>query len=277
LQHQISSFQSADGLKIYTESWLPDAAPKAVVLIVHGYAEHIGRYVHVADYLVGRGYAVYGLDHRGHGRSDGLRAYFDNIDQPVDDLKRYFDSVKASHAGRKIFMYGHSMGSLIALAFALRYQDQLAGLILSGTAVNADTTVSPTLVAISGVLSRIIPKTTLTPPLPSNALSHDPAVVSAYDSDPLNYRGNWRIRMGAVLLQQGKILRERVAELTLPLFIMHGKEDAVTPVSGAEVIASKARSADKTLKIYPGLFHEIHNEPEKATILADIGDWLDKH
>jgi lysophospholipase len=276
MQHTTSSFQTSDGLKIHTESWLPDE-PKAIVLIVHGYAEHIGRYGHVAERLVQHGYAVYGLDHRGHGRSDGLRAHFDSFHQPVNDLKQDFDQIKAQHPGKKIFLWAHSMGSLIGLTFALRYQDELAGMVVTGTAVDGDATQPTALIAVGKVLSKIIPKVGLIPALPASAISRDPAVVAAYDSDPLIYRGAFRIGIGSLLIEAGQNLRARASELHIPVIFMHGSDDQVVPKSGSEYMYVSARSSDKTLKIYPGLFHEVHNELEKETVLADALNWLDQH
>jgi alpha-beta hydrolase superfamily lysophospholipase len=273
MYHVTTTFHTPDGLKIHTESWMPEGEPRALVLIVHGYAEHIGRYQWHAEHLVERGYAVYGIDHRGHGKSDGVRAYFDNFDHPVDDLKQAFDQIEK--VGKKLFVWGHSMGSLIALSFALRHQSELAGLILSGTAVNGDELVPSALAALGRALNRLIPRTPLTPALPSAILSHDSAIASTYDTDPLIYRGAWRIRTGTLLLNTGKQLRARAPELILPLLILHGGEDQVVPVSGSEIIFNRASSSDKTLKIYPGLYHEIHNELEKATVLDDIANWLD--
>jgi alpha-beta hydrolase superfamily lysophospholipase len=277
MQHATHTFQSSDRLNIHTESWLPDGEPKAIVLIVHGYGEHIGRYAHVAERLVQHGYAVYGLDHRGHGKSEGLRAHFDHFDQPVNDLKQYFDQIKAQHPGQKIFLWAHSMGSLIGLAFALRYQDQLAGMVLSGTAVNGDETQPAPLIAVGKLLSNVIPKVALIPALPAAALSHDAAIVTGYDSDPLNYRGAWRVRMGSLLIEAGRQLRARASELRLPLLILHGGDDQLVPKSGSEYMYERAGSSDKTLKIYPGLYHEVHNELEKETVLADAVNWLDQH
>jgi len=277
MKHTISTFQSTDGLKIHTESWLPDGEPKAIVIIVHGYAEHIGRYVHVAERLVQAGYAVYGLDHRGHGQSDGLRAHFDDFAHPVNDLKQYFDQIKAKHHEKKIFLWAHSMGSLIGLTFALRYQDELAGMVVSGTAVNGDETQPAPLIVVDRILSKIIPKVALIQALPATVLSHDPAIVSAYDSDPLNYRGKWRVLLGSLLIEAGQRIRARAGELRLPLLLLHGSDDQVVPKSGSEVIYQQAGSTDKTLKIYPGLYHEVHNELEKEMVLNDAVNWLDQH
>src|SRR5450432_961872 len=126
------TFQTSDGLTIYAEHHLPDGEPKAAVLLVHGYGEHLGRYRHVIARLVDSGYAVYALDHRGHGKSEGVRAYCDYMNQFVEDLKVYFDHMKAAQPGKKRFVLGHSMGALISLSFAERYQDEIDALAISG-------------------------------------------------------------------------------------------------------------------------------------------------
>lgn len=277
MQHSTDSFKTPNKLQIHTESWLPVGDPRAVVLIVHGYAEHIGRYAHVAERFVEQGYAVYGLDHQGHGKSDGLRAYFDSLDTPVQDLKTYFDSIKATHPHKKIFMWGHSMGSLIAMTFTLKYPQALAGLILSGTAVDGEKLIPAPVIALARLLTKVIPKTRLVPALAADAISHDPKIVEAYNNDSLVDRGAWRVGMGYTLIAAGRQLRQQASQLRLPLLILHGGTDKITPVSGAEAIHQQAASSDKTLKIYPNLFHEVHNELGKDAVLNDMLAWLNQH
>jgi alpha-beta hydrolase superfamily lysophospholipase len=274
---QTSSFTTLDNLKIHTVNWLPPNKPSAGVVLVHGYGEHIGRYTHVAEALVNGGYAVFGLDHRGHGKSAGLQAYFENIEQPVKDLAQYFEQIQQQHPGMKLFMLGHSMGSLLALAFALKYPTELTGLLLSGCAVNGDETVPSPILALANILKNIIPTTPLIPGLPPTELSTDTAVVAAYQQDPLVYTGAWRVGMGALLINTGKILREQANQLALPLLVLHGAEDKITPVSGSKLIYERAASTDKTLKLYPGMRHEIMNEREKERVLTDILAWLNNH
>lgn len=279
MQHQTGSFKAADSTNIHTESWLPEGEARAVVLISHGVGEHIGRYAHVAARLVAEGYAVYGLDHRGHGKTEGEpRAYFDNFDQPVDALKQYLDQVKAAQPAKKIFLYGHSLGSLIALVFTLRYQSELAGLISSGTPLEVESSQPGLLIALAGVLNNAIPKVAITP-LPTSYLSHDPAEVKKYETDPLNYHGNVRVRIGHLIVQNSRIVKARAAEITLPLLIMHGLGDKICPPAGSETLYRAAGSKDKTLKLHPDLFHEIHNETaaEQKIVLDDIVTWLNRH
>jgi acylglycerol lipase len=279
MQHQTGSLKAADGTIIHTESWLPESEVRAVVLISHGVGEHIGRYQHVAARLVADGYAVYGLDHLGHGKSEGIpRAYFDNFDQPVNTLKQCLDQVKTAHPGKKIFLYGHSLGSLIALVFTLRYQSELAGLISTGTPLEVEGSQPGFLIALAGVLNNAIPKVAITP-LPTSYLSHDPAEVKKYETDPLNYHGNVRVRIGHLIVQNSRMVKADASQITLPILILHGAEDKICPPAGSEILHRDAGSKDKTLKLYPGLLHEIHNETaaEQKVVLDDIVSWLNQH
>jgi len=261
---------------LHTESWLPDADVKAVVLIVHGLGEHIGRYAHVAELLVAHGYAVYGIDHLGHGKSTGLRGHVANIQGLVDDLKTYFDTIRAAQVDKPIFIYGHSMGALIGLAFVLRFQGDVAGFVSSGTALNSDEGQPTLLLALVRALNRIAPTLPLMK-LAAEHISRDPEQVAAYDSDPLNYRGGTRAGTAISIVKACQAARQELSELRLPLFVIHGGADKITPVSGSQLLYDSAASADKTLKIYPDMYHEPHNSPERDTVLADIAAWLDAH
>lgn len=276
MQHNTSVFKSSDGLNIHTESWLPDSDPRAVVLISHGVGEHIGRYNHVAARLVADGNAVYGLDHRGHGKSDGVRSYFNDLDEVVSDLRQYFDQVKAANLGKKIFLYGHSLGSLIALLFTLGYQNELSGLISSGTPLEVEANQPKLLISAGSALNSIIPKAAITP-LPTAYLSTDPAEVKAYETDPLVYHGNVRVRVGNQIVEKSRIVKARLAEFTLPMLVFHGAEDKICPPAGSETLYKGASSRDKILKIYPGMCHETHNETNKSMVLGDIATWLLAH
>lgn len=278
MNHTSGSFKSTDGTTIYTESWLPESKPRAVVIIVHGVGEHIGRYHHVAPKLVAAGYAVYGLDHHAHGKSGGQpRTYFDSFDQPINDLKQYVDSVKSAQPSKKVFMYGHSLGSLITLVFALRYQQLLDGLVISGATLAAETTQPALLVTVAGFLNRILPKFGATPPVPSTTLSRDEAVVRAYDTDPLVEHGNLPVRTAYLIVMNSREVKARAGELKLPIFIFHGSADTLCPPAGSQILYDRVGSTDKTLKFYEGLRHETHNEPEQGMVIDNIIQWLNAH
>lgn len=190
MQHTTGSFTGLNDVPILTQSWLPDDPPRAAVIIAHGIGEHGGRYAHVAAYLTAHGYAVYALDHRGHGRSGGQRVHVDDSDEFVADLRAYFEQVRAAQPDLPVFLYGHSVGSLIALLFAFRYQDDLAGLITTGTALRP-AGFHPALVPLIKTATVLTPGVRLIP-LDPRGVSRDPAVVQAYRDDPLVNHGRYR-------------------------------------------------------------------------------------
>lgn len=275
MKHREGTLEGHKGLKLFYQCWLPDAAPKAILLVVHGLAEHGGRYMNLVDYLVPKGYAVYALDHRGHGRSEGIRAYVDNFDDYLADLKKFLDVVCGEHKDSKIFLVGHSMGATIATAYAIENQEELAGLILSGASLTATTSVSPLLLAMAGVVSALLPKMGVTV-LDASAISRDQAVVDAYVNDPLVYRGKVPARLGAELTRMWKELPQKMPQIKLPLLIMHGSTDRLADPAGSKLLYERASSEDKTLKLYDGFYHEVFNEPEHKQVLADVESWLDK-
>jgi acylglycerol lipase len=275
MQHTTGSFTSLNDVAIFTQSWLPDDPPRAIVLLAHGIGEHGGRYAHVAAYLTVHGYAFYALDHRGHGRSSGERVQVRSFDEYVTDLRTYFEQVRAAHPDLPIFLYGHSMGSLIALLFAFRYQDDLAGLITTGTALKP-----------LGISTALIPlikgATTLTPnvplvPLDPSGVSRDPAVVQAYRDDPLVYHGRISVNMVGALTRAVQSCLASLPDLRLPYLVLHGGADPMTHVSATGIIRRSCGAPDTTITIYDGLRHEIHNEPEQEQVLADMVVWLDAH
>lgn len=266
-------FKGRDGADIRWQAWLPDAEPEAVVLLAHGLAEHGGRYAHVGAAMSARGLAVYALDHRGHGRSSGARTQIDSIGHTVEDLHTFAGIVKQRHPQTPTFLLGHSMGGAIAFAYALRHQDELQGLILSAPAVVIEG-VSPVTIAAGKLLSRIAPGAGVLQ-LDGTAVSRDPEVVKRYDSDPLNYRGKVVARTGAELVALANTAPSRLPELRLPLLVMQGTADRLVPVKAAALVYDRAGSADKSIKTWDGLYHEILNEPEQDQVLGEMIAWIE--
>lgn len=272
----MNPLRTPDHLTLFTRAWLPQGEAKAAVVLVHGINEHGGRYTHVAETLNASGYAVYALDHRGHGQSEGERVYITDFNLLVNDLHLFFEQVQAEQPGKQIFMLGHSMGAFVAVSYTLRFQHELAGLILSGAPLTIDTAVPSYMETIGNLLKGIAPRLPLVA-LELQAISRDPAVVAAYEADPLIPRTPVRVGMAVAYNQALKAVRARLSELRLPLLVLHGTDDRVVPASGSVLVHTQAASQDKTIRMYPGLYHEIMNEPEKETVLADIVAWLDKH
>jgi acylglycerol lipase len=276
MNHKEGELKGYKGLKLYYQFWLPDNKPKAVLLVAHGLAEHSGRYKNLVDYFVPKGYAVYAFDLRGHGKSEGMRSYVDNFNDYLIDLKTFFDMVRKENKGAQIFLFGHSLGGTIAIAYAVDHQDELAGLMVSGSTLVAAPGVSPVLLAIAGVVSALAPKMGVTL-LDASTLSRDKSVVDAYVNDPLVFRGKIPARTGAELARMWKQLPDQMPKIKLPILIMHGQADQLSDPQGSKLLFERVGSKDKTLKIYENFYHEIGNEPEREQVFADMEAWLKKH
>ncbi|HZN12647.1 MAG TPA: alpha/beta hydrolase [Acidimicrobiales bacterium] len=250
----------ADG-QLYYRVWDADA-PRAAVVLAHGYAEHSGRYEHVGGALAGAGFSTYALDHFGHGQSEGERADIGSLTRAVANLDALVDLVAAEADDRPLFLLGHSMGGLIATAYTEEHQERLRGLVLSGAALN----VAPELLALRDLAE--IPALPLAP-----LVSRDPEVVKDYENDPLNYLGPMPRAMLDAFAEIPAVL-ERVKEISIPILVMHGEADALVPAQASDEVMAVVSSADKTLKIWPGAYHEIYNEPERAEVIATTIDWL---
>lgn len=266
-----------DGLALHYHTWTPPTAPRALVFIVHGIGEHGFRYDHVGRAMAQAGYLVVAPDHRGHGRSDGERTYFASFDQPVADLRQLYEVFIRQHRGLPVFLYGHSMGSGIALKYALTYQSELRGLILTGTVITLGEGQSPLALAAVRLVGARFPKLRLVPPLPTDTLSTDPATVRAYEADPLVDHQRLRVGMVHQLIELGREIRSKAHRLAIPLLVMHGEDDQLTPISGSQLIYQEASTSDKTLRTYPGLRHELVNERGRESIIQEMIDWLNKH
>ncbi len=262
------------GARLYRQAWVPDGEVRGVVVLAHGLSEHSGRYRHVAARLMGAGFAVEALDHRGHGRSEGPRAFVE-IDAVVTDLDSLVDAAAAANAGLPLFLLGHSMGGLVATEYAIRYQRKLSGLILSAPLAALEAA-SPLTRMVARVISGVAPKLGLVE-VDAALVSRDPEVVHAYDADPLVYRRRLPARTVSQLASAVVSLPERAVVITLPVLIMYGSGDHLVPPAGSIMLDSVISSEDKTLKIYDGLFHEIFNEREQAQVLDDLCAWLSAH
>lgn len=272
MNHQVESFTTTDGLEIFCQCWLPDS-PRAVVIIAHGFAEHSGRYQHVVDALVTNGCAVYALDHRHHGQSDGERGYVQRISALVDDLDQYIEQVRSQHPGMPTVLLGHSMGGLVAVHYAIAHQQKIDLLALSAPYLIDGGNAPPILVKLAGVLSSLMPRLPIKP-LDSAAISRDPAVVQAYESDSLIYRGKVRARTGYALLSAASAALEQANRISMPMLIMHGTADSLADVEGSRQLNESIRSEDKSLRIYNDLYHEIFHEPEKEQVIGDLVNWI---
>lgn len=276
MNHSDDSFTGASGTKIYYQSWLPEGTPKAVLIIVHGLGEHSGRYMNVVNHLVPDGYAIYALDHYGHGKSEGVRMFVPRFEEFTGTLKIFSDMVQAKHPDQKIFILGHSMGSLITTDYLLTHQNEFDGAIISGTAIKVPDNITPATVTLGKLFSVLMPKFGLSA-LDANSVSRDPEVVDAYVNDPLVYTGKMTARFGAEGIKAMQRVTSRMAEISLPIYIFHGSADAMANPSGSQDLYDTVSSTDKTLKFYEGYYHETLNDFGKEVVLDDLKGWLEAH
>jgi alpha-beta hydrolase superfamily lysophospholipase len=268
-----ATFATSDGLRLFERAWVAEAA-RGVVAIVHGYAEHSGRYQHVAEHLVGRGYSVYAFDLRGHGRSEGARVFVRSFNEYLDDVEAFLDRVRGRAGGKPVFLLGHSMGGAIVALAAVTRRPQVRALVFSGPALKSTRRTPGIALKLMMALGRLAPRLRLMK-LAAADVSRDPAVVAAYDADPLVYRGRMPLGLMASAVRAGRAIDNRVERIDQALLAMHGSEDQLASPEGSRTLVERASSTDKTLRIYDGLYHEIFNEPEQAQVLDELVDWLD--
>ena len=276
MQHTEGKFLGRNNLNLYYQSWAPDGIPIAVLVVVHGLAEHSGRYSNLVNYFVPKGYAVYSFDQRGHGKSEGTRGYVERFSYYLDDLKTFCDMVSREHKSTKVFMVGHSMGGTIATAYAINHQSELDGLILSAAVLKAGASVTKLSILMAKVPSLLAPKMGVTV-LDASTISRDKAVVDAYVNDPLVYRGKISARLGAELLNMIEKLPVKIPQISLPVLIMHGTADRLSDPSSSKMLFELTGSKDKNLKLYEGFYHEIFNDPQRGQVFLDMEDWLNQH
>ena len=271
---QIDLF-SHDGLKMFAVRDLA-ADPVGTVVISHGLGEHCGRYETFAGELTDGGYHVYRFDHRGHGKSEGERAYAASFSHYIEDLSLVIRRAKTDFPDLPCFLFGHSMGGGIAAAYGIKTDGEVEGIILSGAATHTPKMAKGPMRPLIRTLGKLAPHIALGNSL-GKLVSKDPKVVEGYLNDSLNCP---KITMGlynAFLVRGIDEIMVRAGEFCYPVLILHGGSDKIVQPAASEHFYEKCASADKTLKIYPGVYHEIFNEPERGEAVGDVLAWLSLH
>lgn len=274
MKHLETSYKTHDGIELYLQAWMPNS-PKAALLLVHGLGEHSGRYSHLAGKLVEAGISVFTFDGRGHGKSakGSPDAFFESAEDYLQDIDTLLGKVKAYSPGLPVFSYGHSMGSGLVAAHALKYKPEVKGLILSSPAIMEAEGTPKFLKAISALVSRFLPRLKALQ-LDADKISRIPGEVEKYLNDPLVYTDPIPARTGYELLQTMKYIQENAGKFTLPFLLVHGSDDELTNPRGSELLYEKATSSDKTLKIFHGGYHELINDLDREEVTDLIVDWI---
>jgi alpha-beta hydrolase superfamily lysophospholipase len=268
------TFDGVGGIPIVYDTWTPEGQPRGVVILSHGLGEHAGRYHHVAKRFGEAGLATYALDHRGHGRSGGKRVYLRRIEEYTADFATLVGITKREHPGVPKIVLGHSMGGAIVFSYGVERPEDYDLMVLSGPAVAAQDGVSALLAAVGKVLGRIAPGVPVQT-LDATAVSRDPEVVAAYQADPLVWHGKVPAGIAGELIRVGETMPDRAHAIDRPLLVVHGSDDRLVHYRGSERLVEAVASDDVHLKVYPGLYHEVFNEPEQAMVLGDVLSWLD--
>lgn len=274
IEHRTDTLRTADGTELFLQRWLPETR-RASLVLAHGYAEHSGRYDHLIQRLLESGIGVYALDHRGHGRSGGKRGWIGDFDLLPGDLDQLIQRVRAEQTARPLILLGHSMGGLLSLRYVQDHPGEVDLLMLSAPYLVDGGNVTPLLLKCSRAIAALAPWMPIKQ-LDASAISRDGQVVREYEHDPLNFRGKIRARTGFELLTAGPRVLRGADRIQLPVLIMHGDADRIADVSGSQQLHERVASADKTLRIYAGLYHEILHEPERDTVVADMLAWLEQ-
>jgi acylglycerol lipase len=273
MKHSDSSFEGVNKLRIHYQTWAPDRI-RATVVIAHGLGEHGGRYAEVAAQLNAIGCVVHAIDHRGHGKSEGPRAYIDKFANAVTDMDTLIDLAKRQQPVKPLFLLGHSMGGALSVSYAIKHGKKLSGLLLSGPAIALDGA-PPYLAPVAKFLSSVSPKLGMFQVAP-DLVSRDAGEVQKYATDPLNLHAKVPVRTLAEIVRFVELVPALLPSLAVPTLLMHGSEDKLAGVAGSRMILDRIRATDKTLKVYDGLYHEIFNElpADRARVFKDMTDWL---
>jgi alpha-beta hydrolase superfamily lysophospholipase len=270
-----STIQTVDGLSLRRLTWTPDeAAPLGLVVLSHGLGEHVGRYEHVAEAVVAAGFAMSGADHRGHGRSEGLRGHVDGFGEYTADLHRVVQAFRAEHPGAPSWMYGHSMGGLIALSYNLDIADHgMKGFAVTNPQLGLAFDPPKVKVLAGRLLSRVLPRLRLSNELDTKHISRDPAVVRAYEEDPLvsgMISTRWYTSMTAAMHR----VLQAPGDLRVPALFLLGGSDKICSAEASQGFARALDPARTTVRIWPNSYHEPHNDLDKAEVLATLTGWL---
>ncbi len=269
-------FHGKGGLRLYYQSYLPVGRPVALVVIVHGAGDHCERYRRAVKMLVPRGFAVYGFDQPGCGQSEGQRGHINSWDEYQQDVDAFIRLVQKDHPGETIFLWGHSNGALVAADYALHHPTHLGGVILMSAPFMPCEKTNPLLAIIKRALAITWPRLSLRRGPSIHQVTRDPQIIRAAAGDGQLHAmasARWGDEVRGALARIGT----RCAEFCLPLLILHGEADQIFTPEGARCFHKQVTYPDKTLKIYPGGFHELHNDLIFEQVLVDMAEWMEQH
>jgi alpha-beta hydrolase superfamily lysophospholipase len=275
VKHQEFRLTNKDGLQIYSQAWFPQANAKANLIIAHGLGEHSGRYQHMAAYFVEKEYAVFALDHQGHGKSDGKRGHVNSFSDYIIDLEQFRNKVAELSPNKPTFLFGHSMGALIVLLYVLDYQDLVQAAVVSAPPIRIKMGPPTFVKELVPKVANVSPTFTIKSGLKAEWVSRDQAIVDRYKTDPLNHP-HISMSLFSGMYNGGKQAFEDADKITLPLLMLYGSQDKIIDSDMVHNTFEKISSDNKELHVFENDFHEVHNEADKLDEFGTIWQWLEK-
>ena len=264
----------AGGIKIFFRSWHPDGKARGVVVIVPGFNAHSGYYSWVAEQLTAEALAVYAVDLRGRGKSDGERFYVEKFQDYVDDVSELVNRARSREAGLPVYLLGHSAGGVVSCLYAIENQSHLAGLICESFAFQVP---APDFaLAVFKGLSHVAPHAHVLH-LKNEDFSRDPNIVQTMNDDPLIANETQPTETLAEMVRADERLEKEFPRIKLPVLILHGTSDKAAKPSGSQLFYDTVGSTDKTLKFYEGGYHDLLNDTDKQRVMSDIRVWINAH
>lgn len=275
MSHIEGTFTGAGGLNLYYQSWQPEGELRAIIAIVHGLGAHSGLFNNAVESLLPNGYAIYAFDLRGHGRSPGQRGHINSWAEFREDLYKFLTRIQERGPGCACFLWGHSLGAAIALDYALRFPQSLEGIILTAPALGK-IKLPRHKVALGRMLSQVWPNFSLKVGLEKDSGSQDTTVIIAQEQDPLRHEYG-SARLATEFFATQKWVESHASDLQVPILILHGSSDKITPPEGSWEFFQKVSITDKERYVYQGNYHDLHQDINYKYVLADLENWLEKH
>lgn len=268
--HQLVTF---DRLRLFSQYWEPEKTPRGTICIVHGLGEHSSRYVHFAEAMNQSGFVLAAFDLRGHGKSEGQRGHTPSFGAYMEDISVFLAEVSKRFPGFPVFLYGYSLGGVLALNYPLRKHIDLAGVVAAGAALRTSIEEQRIKAAVARTCGALLPTVSLRNGIDPNLMCRDPEVVEKFQSDPLTH-DKITLGLGRIMLEAISWIFNHADEFPHPLLLMHGTADQLAYVRGSQEFAARVPK-NCTLKLWEGLSHELHSEPEKSHVFSYLTDWFD--
>lgn len=268
-------FKQDTEIFIHGQVWEPDSTVSGVIILVHGLGEHSGRYSsHFADYFTQQGFAIVTFDLPGHGKSGGKRGHINQYDDFSKLVSSGVSYTKSKYLDLPIFVYGHSLGGLIALEYIIKHKPEINGAIITAPVIDVNEPIPPVKVALAKILDKFFPSFVLDSGLNRNMLSRDISVIEKYNSDPLVH-GMTSSRLGMYIINIGEYVKNNAKQISIPTLLMVGSAEGIVSKSAIDNFCQQADKCQE--KVWPGLYHELHNEPEQLEVFKYTYKWMQVH